>query len=104
MSDPARPHFDPDALRHMMMSKLAEAVGLTPDAISALDLTLGGLLSASSRLHNSVDLMEALAKAVNVVRRELGVKLRLRAFTMDTPIPRVIDSFVEQVRSLLEAE
>lgn len=93
-----------EALRQLIASKIAEAVALAPEAIYPPDLTLTGILSASERLHNSVDLMEALAKAVNAARRELGVKLRLQAFTMDTPISRVVESFIAQARVAANGE
>jgi hypothetical protein len=95
---------DLEALRQLIALKIAEAVALAPEAIFPPDLTLTGILSASERLHNSVDLMEALAKAVNAARRELGVKLRLQAFTMDTPISRVVESFIAQARSAANGE
>jgi hypothetical protein len=95
---------EPEALRLLLTTKFAEAVQLAPEVIFPPDLTLTAILSASDRLHNSVDLMEALAKAVNAARRELGVKLRLRAFTMDTPISRVVESLLTQAHASSQGE
>jgi hypothetical protein len=99
---PSRPHEAGDASR-LAQSILAEAFALPEAAIFGPDLTLAALLAASPQLANSVDLMEAFAKAANALRKRYGVPVRLSAFSLDTPISVVTRSMVTQVAGTAHA-
>lgn len=101
--DPMRRLQDADDLKRLVRSILADAFALPEATIFGPDLTLAAILAASPRLTNSVDLMEAFAKAVNALRKRHGTTIRLRAFSLDTPISVVTESIVSQAQSATAA-
>jgi len=92
-----------DDVKALIQSILAEAFALPETAVFAPDLTLAAILAASPRLTNSVDLMEAFAKAANALRKRYGTAVRLRAFSLDTPISVVTQSMTAQAKGALAA-
>jgi hypothetical protein len=61
------------------------------------NLTLAQLLSRSERMTNSVDLMEAFAKTSNALRKDHGLRVRLPALSLDTPVAQVMEVFLREV-------
>lgn len=77
--------------------KFAAAVGLDEKDIFEPNLTLAQIIARSKRLNNSVDLMEAFARMANSLKKDHGHRVRLPAFTLDTPISTVLEAFMQQV-------
>ena len=75
----------------------ATSVALKEEEIFGENLTLSAVMQRSEKLHNSVDLMEAFARIANGVKRDYGVKIRLPAFPLETPISDVLASFLAEV-------
>jgi hypothetical protein len=46
---------------------------------------------------NSIDLMEAFAKTAKAVQTDYGIRVRLPALPLDTPLESVIDAFLAEV-------
>jgi hypothetical protein len=84
-----------DELKDYISKNFCENVGLTVDEVFGLDLPLAALIARSERLNNSVDLMEAFARTANALRREHGLRVRLPALALDTPISRVVELLVQ---------
>jgi hypothetical protein len=83
-------------LKDFIGRKFCENVGLPPDELFGEDLSLGEVILRSEKMHNSVDLMEAFAKSSNALRKEYGVRVRLPALSLETPISRVVELFVQE--------
>jgi hypothetical protein len=83
-------------LKDFIGRKFCENVGLSPEVLFGEDLSLGEVISRSEKMHNSVDLMEAFAKSSNALRKEYGVRVRLPAMSLETPISRVVELFVQE--------
>ena len=45
---------------------------------------------------NSVDLREAFARTSNALRKEHGVRIRLPALSLETPISQVVGVFLQE--------
>jgi hypothetical protein len=83
-------------LKDFICQKFCENVGLSPDELFGQDLSLAEVISRSERMHNSVDLMEAFAKSSNALRKQYGVRVRLPALSLETPISRVVELFIQE--------
>ncbi|HYI03046.1 hypothetical protein [Hyalangium sp.] len=83
-------------LKDFIGRKFCENVGLSPEVLFGEDLSLGEVILRSEKMHNSVDLMEAFAKSSNALRKEYGVRVRLPALSLETPISRVMELFVQE--------
>ncbi len=81
-------------------AQFAQAISLPESEVFDNDMTLDEIIVRSSALHNSVDLMEAFAKTANRLKKDHGVRIKLPAFALDTPISQVLASFLEQIDSL----
>lgn len=78
----------------------AQIVGLSTSEIFDNDLTLSEIVSRSDELHNSIDLMEMFAKTANVLKKQYGVEVRLPAFSLDTPISKVLEVFLAEAQKV----
>jgi hypothetical protein len=76
--------------------KFAENAGLSEEDIFSTEMTMAALVSTSPRMTNSIDLMEAFAKTSNALRKEYGVRVRLPAMPLDTPVSSVMKVFLEE--------
>ena len=76
--------------------KFAEHSGLAQEEISADDLTLAAVIGRSPLMTNSIDLMESFARMTIAVRKEYGVRVRLAAMPLDTPVAVVLTAFLEE--------
>lgn len=85
-----------EELKVYISRKFCENVGLTLEEVFGPDLTLSAIVSRSTRLNNSVDLMEAFARTSNALRKEHGVRVRLPALSLDTHISQVMDLFLRE--------
>lgn len=83
-------------LKDFICRKFGENVGLTPDELFGQDLSLAEVIARSEQLRNSVDLMEAFAKSANALRKQYGLRVRLPALSLETPISRVVELFVQE--------
>lgn len=83
-------------LKDFICRKFCENVGLTPDEMFGQDLSLAQVIARSERMQNSVDLMEAFAKTSIAVRKQYGVRVRLPALSLETPISQVVELFVQE--------
>jgi hypothetical protein len=90
---------DAGALREYIRAKFCENVGLTQEEVFGPDLTLSALITRSERMTNSVDLMEAFARTSNALRKEHGVRVRLPALSLDTPVSKVLEVFIQEVET-----
>ncbi len=89
----------PDAqeLESYIRRKFSENVGLTESELFSEDLTLAALITRSERMTNSVDLMEAFARTSNGLRKDFGLRVRLPALSLDTPVSKVLAVFMGEV-------
>ncbi|MDT0542170.1 MULTISPECIES: hypothetical protein [Streptomyces] len=76
--------------------KFAENAGLTEEQLFVADATLTDLIALSPRMTNSIDLMEAFARTANALRKDYGVRVRLPALPLDTPITTVLKTFLDE--------
>jgi hypothetical protein len=83
-------------LRDFICRKFCENVGLAPDEMFGQDLSLAQVIARSRHIQNSVDLMEAFAKSSNALRKQYGVRVRLPALSLETPISQVVELFVQE--------
>jgi hypothetical protein len=86
-----------DPIRDQIQGVFADAVGLPPEQVFGEPLTLGELMMRAPALGNSVDLMEAFARTCNAVRKTHGVRVRLPAYPLATPVSEVLDAFMDEV-------
>lgn len=86
-------------LREYIRAKFCENVGLTQEEVFGPDLTLAALITRSEKMTNSVDLMEAFARTANGLRKEHGVRVRLPALSLDTPVSKVLEVFLQEVQA-----
>lgn len=76
--------------------KFVEHSGLTDEQLFADDTTLATVISRSSRMTNSIDLLEAFARTSNALRKEYGVRVQLPTLPLDTPMSTVLKIFLEE--------
>ncbi|RKH41216.1 hypothetical protein [Corallococcus sicarius] len=88
---------DARELESYIRRKFAEHVGLSEAELFSEDLTLAALISRSPKMTNSVDLMEAFARTSNGLRKDYGLRVRLPALSLDTPVSKVLDVFLHEV-------
>jgi hypothetical protein len=88
-----------DDLRSYISTKFSEHVGMTDEVLFGEDLSLSQIIVRSDKLRNSVDLMEAFAKTANALRKERGLRIRLPVLSLDTPISKVLDVFLDEARA-----
>ena len=88
---------DIQALQTYIESKLCDSVRLSHDELFKVDVTLAEVVTRSGWMTNSVDLMEAFARAANALRKDHGIRVRLPALTLDTPMSKVVLLLVEQI-------
>jgi hypothetical protein len=79
-----------------VQEKFAENAGLSEEEIFSAGMTMAALISSSPRMTNSIDLMEAFAKTSNALRKDYGVRVRLPAMPLDTPVSSVMKVFLEE--------
>lgn len=84
-------------MKQYLCQTFAANAGLPDSVIFADDLTLAEIVSRSERMHNSVDLVEAFARTANAIERDHGMRVRLPAFSLETPISTVLDSILEEI-------
>jgi hypothetical protein len=85
-----------EELKDFICRKFSENVGLAPEELFGKDLSLAEIIARSERMNNSVDLMEAFAKSANALRKQYGVRVRLPALSLETPISQVLELFVQE--------
>jgi hypothetical protein len=83
-------------VRTYIMEKFSEVVGLQATEVFGKDLPLASIITLSGKMTNSVDLMEAFARTANALRKEHGVHVRLPAMSLDTPISKVLETFLAE--------
>lgn len=83
-------------LKDFICRKFCENVALSPAELFGQDLSLAEVISRSEKMHNSVDLMEAFAKASNALRKQYGIRVRLPALSLETPISHVVELFLQE--------
>jgi len=74
----------------------AENAGLADEQLFTGGVTLASVISRSPRMTNSIDLMEAFARTSNALRKDYGVRVRLPALPLDTPMVTVLEVFLEE--------
>jgi len=89
-----------DEIRSYVCEKFADTIGLTAGEFIDPDLSLAEIISRSDKLTNSVDLMEAFARTANAVKKQYGLRIRLAAFALDTPISTVVNAFVAEAQKV----
>lgn len=89
-----------DEIRSYVCARFADNIGLSAAEFIDPDLSLALIISRSEKLTNSVDLMEAFARTANAVKKQYGLRIRLSAFALDTPISTVIDAFITETQKV----
>lgn len=74
----------------------AENSDLTIEQLRVDGLTMAELIALSPRMTNSIDLMEAFARTSNALRKDYGVRVRLPALPLDTPVSTVLEVFLAE--------
>lgn len=85
-----------EILARHIQAALSSQVNLPVEQIFGSDVTLSDLILASDRLANSVDLMEAFARIANGLRKDYGLRIRLPAFSLDTPVATVMNALLSE--------
>jgi hypothetical protein len=88
--------LDQEKLTKHLHSTFSAIVDLPVAEVFEANITLSEIMARSAGLANSVDLMEAFAKCAKSTRQEFGVRLRLPAMPLSTPINEVMDLLVSQ--------
>ncbi|TWF99405.1 hypothetical protein [Kitasatospora viridis] len=76
--------------------KFVEFAGLSDEQVFVEDVTMATVISRSPQMTNSIDLMESFARTANAVRKEYGVRVRLPALPLDTPVSVVLKAFLDE--------
>ncbi|MCW5253391.1 MULTISPECIES: hypothetical protein [unclassified Streptomyces] len=82
----------------------AEHSGLSEAELFSGDTTLADVISRSSRMTNSIDLMESFARTANALRKDHGIRVRLPALPLDTPMTSVVKLFLEECERQAQKE
>ena len=85
-----------DEIETYVRLRFAENAGLPAQQLDAADMTLADVMALSPKMTNSIDLMEAFARTANGLRKDYGVRVRLPALPLETPIPDVMKAFMEE--------
>ncbi len=91
--------MDSTSLRSYISAKFSLHVGIPEPELFGEDLSLATIIHRSERLTNSVDLMEAFARTANALRKEHGVRVRLPALSLETPISTVLAVFLKEAEA-----
>lgn len=95
---------DPETVR-WIIDTFGESVQLNMTEALGAGYTLSDVIERSSRLHNSLDLMEAFARISHLLKRRTGVKVRLPNFPADRKLSEVLEAFVNAYEEgLVEAQ
>lgn len=85
-----------DEIESYIREKFAQNAGIGIELLDDSSVTLAGVMAMSEQMTNSIDLMEAFAKTANGLRKDYGVRVKLPALPLDTPIPDVLKTFLEE--------
>jgi hypothetical protein len=85
-----------DSVEAYVRKKFAESAGLPEGRTFSTGMTLATLISESPSMTNSIDLMESFAKTSNALRKDYGVRVRLPALPLDTPVSSVMQVFLAE--------
>jgi len=88
-----------EEIRRELLACFAEQVGVTEHDLLDSNMTLATLVLRSPRVTNSLDLMEAFGKTVNVIRKNHGVRIKLPTYPLDTKISVVLEGLVKNASS-----
>lgn len=95
---------DPDTVR-WIIDTFGQSVELNMAEALSAGFTLSDVIERSTRLHNSLDLMEAFARISHLLKRRTGVKVRLPNFATDKQLSEVLEAFVSAYEEgLIEAQ
>lgn len=83
-------------IRDYLLQTFAANAGLSGSILSH-DPTLAEVITESDKMHNSVDLIETLARTANTMERDRGIKVRLPAFSLDTRVSAVLDAILDEI-------
>jgi hypothetical protein len=84
-------------IRDYLLQTFAANAGLSGSFLSH-DPTLAEVITESDKMHNSVDLIETLARTANTMERDRGIKVRLPAFSLDTRVSAVLDAILDEIK------
>jgi hypothetical protein len=84
-------------IRDYLLQTFAANAGLSGSILSQ-DPTLAEVITESDKMHNSVDLIETLARTANNMERDRGIKVRLPAFSLDTRVSAVLDAILDEIK------
>ncbi len=85
-----------EEIESYIRQRFAQHAGITVEQLAADGVTLADVMALSSTMTNSIDLMESFARTANGLRKDYGVRVRLPALPLDTPIPDVVKTFLEE--------
>ncbi|HEV2345912.1 MAG TPA: hypothetical protein VGS97_17570 [Actinocrinis sp.] len=85
-----------EEIESYIRQKFAENAGITVEQFAGEGVTLADVMAMSTKMTNSIDLMESFARTANGLRKDYGVRVRLPALPLDTPIPVVLKTFLEE--------
>lgn len=85
-----------EEIESYIRERFAQNAGITLEQLDDASVTLADVMAVSERMTNSIDLMEAFARTANGLRKDYGVRVKLPAVPLDTPIPDVMKTFLEE--------
>ncbi|MFX4292287.1 hypothetical protein [Streptomyces bohaiensis] len=88
--------MDATELDSYIRRKFAEHAEVPEAELFAPDVTLADVVGRSPRMTNSIDLMESFARTANSLRKEHGIRVRLPALPLDTPLAKVVELFLAE--------
>jgi hypothetical protein len=94
--DSGTKNLDKKEVERFIQQKFAEYAGLPAEEIFDGGTTLAMVLAHSPQMTNSIDLMETFARTSNALRKEYGVRVRLPALPLDTPMTTLVTLFLEE--------
>lgn len=85
-----------EEIESYIRERFAQHAGIGIEQLDDSSVTLADVMAMSRQMTNSIDLMEAFAKTANGLRKDYGVRVKLPALPLDTPIPDVTKTFLEE--------
>lgn len=90
--------MDAPELDSYIRRKFAEHAEVPEDELFRSGVTLADVVGRSPRMTNSIDLMESFARTANSLRKDHGIRVRLPALPLDTPLTEVVALFLAECR------
>jgi hypothetical protein len=85
-----------EEIESYIREKFAQNAGIGVEQLDDASVTLADVMARSEQMTNSIDLMEAFARTANGLRKDYGVRVKLPTLPLETPVPDVMKTFLEE--------